>query len=354
MGFQSPPTFGGLTPPSGALTNGGILWNNAGVLAGGPALTDTSGRILAGDGTIANPGISFGSSPGTGFHFGSGSMYFDAGGTRRWRVGQTFVTYGSTVALNWTSGADADGTVDLSLSRDAANVLAQRTGTAAQAFRIYNTFTDASNYERINLTWTGGLFAIAMDAAGTGSANRTIRLDAANTLFDVTPNGASIARNGTSNPTTFTVGSTGLTSTAILHTRLTPGINQASGSYVVLDINPTETAIGAGPHYLIRGRIGAGADVFTVSNGGAIAGASGSFTGTSRILNAASAPSGGTAGFGYKFGTGNFGIFWGTGAPTLVALKGSLYLRDDGSGTTDRAYIATDSAGTWTALTTVA
>jgi hypothetical protein len=38
----------------------------------------------------------------------------------------------------------------------------------------------------------------------------------------------------------------------------------------------------------------------------------------------------------------------------LNAGKGSLYLRSDGSGTTDRAYINTDSGTTWTALTTVA
>lgn len=52
--------------------------------------------------------------------------------------------------------------------------------------------------------------------------------------------------------------------------------------------------------------------------------------------------------------TAGFGIYYGSGAPTVVAAKGSLYLRSDGSGTTNRAYIATDAAGTWTALTTVA
>jgi hypothetical protein len=31
-----------------------------------------------------------------------------------------------------------------------------------------------------------------------------------------------------------------------------------------------------------------------------------------------------------------------------------LYLRSDGSGTTDRAYINTNGSTTWTALTTVA
>lgn len=47
-------------------------------------------------------------------------------------------------------------------------------------------------------------------------------------------------------------------------------------------------------------------------------------------------------------------IYVGSGAPTVSAAKGSLYLRTDGSTTNDRAYIATNSSGTWTAITTVA
>jgi hypothetical protein len=78
-------------------------------------------------------------------------------------------------------------------------------------------------------------------------------------------------------------------------------------------------------------------------------------TGSLRVLNATAIPAGGTAGAGYKFSsTANFGVFFGSGAPTLAAAKGSLYLRSDGSGTGDRAYINTDGATAWTALTTAA
>lgn len=52
--------------------------------------------------------------------------------------------------------------------------------------------------------------------------------------------------------------------------------------------------------------------------------------------------------------TANFGIFWGSGAPTLSAAKGSLYLRSDGSSTSTRAYINTNGSTTWTAITTAA
>lgn len=47
-------------------------------------------------------------------------------------------------------------------------------------------------------------------------------------------------------------------------------------------------------------------------------------------------------------------IFAGAGAPSFTATKGSLYLRTDGSTTSDRAYINTDGSTTWTSVTTAA
>lgn len=52
--------------------------------------------------------------------------------------------------------------------------------------------------------------------------------------------------------------------------------------------------------------------------------------------------------------TAGFGIYFGSGAPTVSAAKGSLYLRTDGTTTNDRAYINTNGSTTWTALTTAA
>jgi hypothetical protein len=72
-------------------------------------------------------------------------------------------------------------------------------------------------------------------------------------------------------------------------------------------------------------------------------------------LRQTAVPAGGTAGAGFLLSSAtNFGIFFGSGAPTLSAAKGSLYLRTDGTTTNDRAYINTDGATTWTALTTAA
>ena len=73
------------------------------------------------------------------------------------------------------------------------------------------------------------------------------------------------------------------------------------------------------------------------------------------IFSSTAIPAGGTAGSGYKLSsTVNFGVFFGSGAPTLSAAKGSLYLRSDGTTTNDRMYVNTDGSTTWTAVITAA
>lgn len=63
-------------------------------------------------------------------------------------------------------------------------------------------------------------------------------------------------------------------------------------------------------------------------------------------------PAGGITGAGMKLSaTTNFGIFFGSGAPTLSAAQGSLYLRSDGAGVNSRLYVNTDGSTTWTSIT---
>lgn len=73
-----------------------------------------------------------------------------------------------------TSGSLAWST-DLFLQRDAANALAERNGSNAQIFRVYNTFTDASNYERGFMRWNANVCEIGNESAGSGSA-RVLKL----------------------------------------------------------------------------------------------------------------------------------------------------------------------------------
>jgi len=188
----------------------------------------------------------------------------------------------STSACNWGSGSNALAGSDVSLFRDgAAGILAQRVGTNAQSFKVYNTYTDGSNYERGIFDWkkTSNTLTIGTENAGTGTA-RNLQ---------------------------FIVGGT---------SKADYGITTAS--------------------------------TWTFS-------AAASSTGAVTAMSATAIPAGGTAGAGVLVSsTANFGVFFGSGAPSLSAAKGSLYLRSDGSTTNDRMYVNTNGSTTWTAVTTVA
>ena len=85
----------------------------------------------------------------------------------------------STGALSWRSSTISEntfnGTEDLFLRRDAANTLAQRNGATAQTLRVYNTYTDGSNYEYGVVGWSSNNFLISTATAGTGTL-RDIRM----------------------------------------------------------------------------------------------------------------------------------------------------------------------------------
>lgn len=73
--------------------------------------------------------------------------------------------------------------------------------------------------------------------------------------------------------------------------------------------------------------------------------------GVANVLIGTAIPAGGAKAYGLS-STTTFGIYFGSGAPTVSAAKGSLYLRSDGSGTNDRMYVNTDGGTTWTYVTT--
>jgi hypothetical protein len=60
------------------------------------------------------------------------------------------------------------------LSRDAADTLAQRRTTNAQAFRIYNTFTSDTNHERGFLRWSSNVFQIGTEKGSGGGTARDL------------------------------------------------------------------------------------------------------------------------------------------------------------------------------------
>ena len=87
-------------------------------------------------------------------------------------------SYAKAVGLTGDGALFIGTQADVKLYRDAANTVAQRNGTNAQTYRLYNTYTNASNYERAKLAWNSNVFEIGTEGAGTGS-EQPVRITAA-------------------------------------------------------------------------------------------------------------------------------------------------------------------------------
>ena len=130
-------------------------------------------------GSYLTPTIRAAAFPTTGFSFASvTNTAYIAGGTAVVLFGRSGPTPRVLMRNNADFGwgnADVNGSFDVLLCRDAPHTLAQRLNTNPQAFNIYNTFTDGSNYERARLGWAGNAFEIKPQAEGTGTT-RTLHI----------------------------------------------------------------------------------------------------------------------------------------------------------------------------------
>ena len=72
-----------------------------------------------------------------------------------------------------------------------AGLIAQRNGSNAQTFRVYNTRTSATNFERLNLRWASNEFIFDAEAGSAGGTLRGIKIGSASTsllgFFGATP-----------------------------------------------------------------------------------------------------------------------------------------------------------------------
>ncbi len=354
-----------------------------------PRTVYTGTSFVAPDGSDASPSFTFGTSQ-TG-------MYRDSGGGRiRFAVGGNFA---ADLGINSLGVRSDTGTLtfgnsgDVILARDAANTLAQRNGTNAQTFRVYNTYTDASNYERGILAWESNALFVGTQAAGTGTV-RDIFLRRGGTtylclgstfgLWNINSSGHFVA--GTDN--TYDIGASGATRPRTIYagTDIRAGNNVLAGNGWYFGWNgrslitsPSDGVItisnnavsdftrlqfgGTTSSFPSLKRNAAGIEVKLADDSGFAGLSVSSLDATTTVRAEArlhaytftAIPAGGTAGVGVRMSSvSNFGVFFGSGAPTLSAAKGSLYLRSDGSGTNDRMYVNTDGSTTWTAVTTVA
>ena len=131
------------------------------------------------------------------------NIYANGGAMASFGSGSGGMNLRSDAPYSWASATTVSSSNDLSLFRDAADTLAQRRTTNPQAFRIYNTFTDASNYERGFMRWSSNVLQIGAEAGGTGSNRNVEFVVAGNTRLTLSATTAAVLA------TTYRVGNGG-------------------------------------------------------------------------------------------------------------------------------------------------
>jgi hypothetical protein len=238
-------------------------------------------------------------------------------GLPAWPSWAGFIYQGSNQPLSTTSsptfaglsvGTGAITFNDATLVNDGTNTLAQKNGTNAQQFNLYNTFTDAANNERLETMWTGNIAVLRTTASGSGTPRSLqLRYGGTNSVAVQVPtvNTGDILLASTTVTAAATVGRVSIArafnATAPTGTHLelslaggaaptapstmvfrplsiTPTINYSNatpgaGNYDALFVNVTETALPTGPNTLLKLQT-SGTDRFVVSNAGAVTAAS--------------------------------------------------------------------------------
>jgi hypothetical protein len=218
-------------------------------------------------------------------------------------------------------------------------------GNLNAAGQISATGNITGNYFLGNGSQLTGISSLT--AISEGTTNMTVNGSGGNISATI---------GGTSNVAVFASTGINVLGTVSASGNITGG-NINTGAQVVATGNITGGNINTGAQVIATGNI-TGGNLAT----GAQMVATGNVTGgnlrTAGQLLAASATAitaGGSQSLGLEFSTtADFGIFFGSGAPTISAAQGSLYLRSDGSTTNDRMYVNTNGATTWTAVTTAA
>lgn len=140
------------------------------------------------------------------------------------------VTIANAKSIAWSDGVDFNQAL---FGFDGG--LEQRGGTTAQTYRLYGTYTDASNYERLSLSTTAGTGAtIAVETDGTGADNLDLTIKPAGTgQLYVGAGGTTAAA-----PASVVVNATGGSGTDIAGASLTlaggKGTGDAAGGSVVI------------------------------------------------------------------------------------------------------------------------
>jgi hypothetical protein len=146
-------------------------WNDAVTIASNGNITTShynlGTNIAFGPSGSLNTGIAFLGSTG------SNTVIYRSG-TAILNIDQNGIT-GTGLQISAPS-LPANSTVAVRLNSDAQAILAQRDGTAAQTFRIYNTFTSATNRENATIGWVSNMLNIGTEKGSGGGVARPLSI----------------------------------------------------------------------------------------------------------------------------------------------------------------------------------
>jgi hypothetical protein len=101
----------------------------------------------------------------------------------------------------------------------------------------------------------------------------------------------------------------------------------------------------------VTSTLGPAMSVTSLAATGAVTAASVAATGNVTADSATALVAGGASAFIATNTAAGMGVYIGSGAPTVAAAKGSIYLRSDGSSASTRLFVS-DGGTTWIAVTT--
>jgi hypothetical protein len=142
-------------------------------LAGASLLSHTKAGVLTIRGPSAGGELVSQTTGGTQrFELRNFKAYLRGSGLYELVVSDNSVT--GTGGIGFSNNTD---TLDVTLRRDAADILAQRRGTNAQTKRVYGTFTDGSNGRWVELAvTTAGVASLRATGNGTGASGNVLHI----------------------------------------------------------------------------------------------------------------------------------------------------------------------------------
>jgi len=236
----------------------------------------------------------------------------------------TSVAFRGDTPISFSSGAANTNTIDISIWRDAAGILAQRNGTNTQAFRLYRTYTDSSNYEALELahaTYSTKQYSILRTiTAGTGD-------DSINLVLQPAGNGGIMAR--LPDGTTTGGNARGAYAIDLQCDPLVSAIEVASGNSAVA-IGSRNRSTGDRSVALGYANLASGNRSFAAGEGNTASG--GLAVAMGRYCTASATESACIGGYNQATGTGSFAWGSSTYAASAYSTAGGLYSKSDKQG----------------------